>query len=485
MRLSDISPSSIEAQHRKNKLHAVERLLLLFDEGECEELTTPEGRDGVYVCAGKVNGRPVVAVSQDFTDRGGSLGIKQGRNIVMALNYAYRHHCLFLCINDSGGARIQEGIDALAGYGEVFFQQVKLSGIVPQIAVIAGPCAGGAAYMPALSDFVFGIQDIGQLFLTGPAVVEQATGQKIDAEQLGGVRMHATQSGVVHFWEETEELCFAKVRMMIDQIPMNVKHDDAWQAYSALAPKHNLSTFKLPEREKRPFPIREILNAILDPESFIEVHREFAQQAIVGFARIAGIRVGMIANNTAIMAGALDCDSSDKIARFVRFCDCVRLPVITLTDVPGFLPGDSQETKGVIRHGAKILYAFSEATVPKINVVLRNAYGGAYIAMNSIHLGADRVMAWENSRIAVMGESAAVAVLERKTLRDMAPAEQQAHIAYAVEKYRKEVCDCKIALDKQFVQKIILPQDTRRELISALLELRHKKHGKMHGNIPV
>lgn len=484
MKVSDIPAEKLEAQHKRGKLHAVERLALLFDDGLMEALIPPAEGDGVYVCAGRVGGKPVIAASQDFNFKGGSLGLKQGRNIVKAIDIAAKRRCPVVFINDSGGARVQEGIDSLAGYGEIFNRQIQLSGVIPQISVIAGPCAGGASYMPALTDFVFAVQGIGNMFLTGPQIIEEITGEKVDKETLGGVAMHASTSGVVHFGMPDEHSCFAEVRRLIAMLPSG-RWDTAYSGYSYLK-RHSLRTFELPDStQHKPFPIRDIIDAVIDEHSLVEVHEHFARQIIVGFATIAGIRVGLIANQTAFMAGSLDCDSSDKAARFVRFCDSRGIPLVSLTDVPGFLPGRDQEMKGVIRHGAKLLYAFSEATVPKINVIIRNAYGGAYIAMNSLHLQADVVLAWQNSSIAVMGEKGAVALLHGKEAAKLPESERQAFIDGKLKEYREVTSNCRNALDKGYVEKIIEPRQTRQEIITHLLALKKKRRGKRHGNIPL
>jgi len=478
-------PAKIEAQHVKGKLHALERLALLFDPGTMENLLPGEDIDGVFSCRGLVNGKRCVAVSQDFTYKGGTLGKKHGANIVKAMKVAEKTRCPIVFINDSGGARVQEGIDALGGYGDIFFQQVRLSGVIPQIAVIVGPCAGGASYMPALADFVFSVENVGRMFLTGPNVVQSVIGQKVDMETLGGSAMHASTSGVVHFKAKDEEACFSEVRRLISILPESNRSHDSYLQYDRHALRTNLKQFNLPESRRKPFPIRDIIEAILDEDSFVEVHHDFAPQIIVGFARISGIRVGLIANNTAFMAGSLECDSSDKAARFVRFCDSMRIPIVTLTDVPGFMPGVDQEKKGVIRHGAKMIYAFSEARVPKINIILRNAYGGAYIAMNSVHLGADIVLAWENANIAVMGEENAVKLLNRKEI-DALPEEQHAaFIGATAERYREEISHCRIAKEKHFIKDIINPENTRDILIRSLLSLKKKSPRSSHGNIPL
>ena len=426
-----------------------------------------------------------MAVSQDFTYKGGTLGKRHGADIVKAIGAAEAFRCPIVFVNDSGGARVQEGIDALAGYGDVFFQQVRLSGKIPQISVIVGPCAGGASYMPALTDFVFSVERVGQMFLTGPSVVESVIGQKVDMETLGGAAMHASRSGVVHFKQPNEAACFEEIRRLICILPQNNMKRDSYKQYNPSLPKENLKQFVLPESKRRPFPIRDIISAIIDPDSFVEVHRDFAPQILVGFAYIGGIRVGLIANNTAYMAGSLECDSSDKAARFVRFCDSMRIPIITLTDVPGFMPGVDQESKGVIRHGAKMIYAFSEARVPKVNLILRNAYGGAYIAMNSIHLGADHVMAWRNANIAVMGETSAVKLLHKKEIEALAPEYRQDYIERKTAEYCRDISNCNSALEKGFVNQIIDPEATRAEIIRILLSLKRKPNFSWHGSIPL
>ncbi len=476
-----------EKQHAKGKLYATERLELLYDDGEYRELTKPNSRDGVYVCIGTVFGQTVVSVTHDFTYKGGSFGIQQSRNIVKAQKLAVRKKCPFVMLNDSGGARIQEGIDGLAGLGDMFCNMVDASGYIPQYSVILGPCAGGIAYAAGLSDFVFMVQGISQMYITGPKVVRSVGLGSFTAEELGGVKLHSEVSGCAHFNYEDEETCFKELRRLISVIPPCSRNIAAVPPKEQFVKQKDFS-FQLPESDRYGYDIRELIYDIVDDDTFIEVQASFAQPVIVGFAKLYGITVGVIANQSMCMAGTLDCDTSDKAARIVRFCDAFHIPVITLTDVTGFRPGLDQESKGVIRHGAKLLYAFAEATVPKVNVIVRKAYGGAYIAMNSRTMRADRVFAWSSAKVAVMGEQGAVEILYAKELKQMDKDAREKFIAEKAEEYQKEVVGYQLGLEHGFIDELILPEQTRGKIYEVIVKNKRKtiaRIRKKHGNIPL
>ena len=404
---------NLEKQHEKGKLHAIERINALCDKDSFKEIysgvrhhCTSFGMeskeipyDGVITGFGKINGRKVAVYAQDFTVQGGSLGLKHGQKIAELIDMAVKARCPVIGVNDSGGARIQEGVDALCGYGDLFYQNVRASGSVPQISIIAGPCAGGAVYSPGITDFIFAVDKISQLFITGPKVVKSVMFMDITAEDLGGASIHSKKSGVAHFRCENENDCYEKVRKLLDYIPHyygdSLKVDAKFKFNERKMQKK--ITEILPENTKKGYDVREIIGCVVDEDSFFEVMEEFSQNAVVGFGKIEGRSVGIVANNPAGLGGVLNCDASDKIARFVRYCDSFNVPLLTFVDVPGFIPGPEEEQKGIIRHGAKIIYAYSEASVPKVTVILRKAYGGAYIAMCSKHLGADYVYAWPAS----------------------------------------------------------------------------------------
>ncbi len=478
----------VEKQHKKGKLYVEERLQLLFDNHSYEELTTPETRDGVYVCEGMVSGKRVVVAAQDFTYKGGTLGLKHGQNIAMGLDRAMRKKCPFISMNDSGGARIQEGIDALSGYGDIFYRNVKASGRIPQISMILGPCAGGAVYSPGITDFIFMTEKISQMFITGPKVIHAVTGESITGEALGGTVMHGANSGVASFCTDTELECFMAVRRLVSMIPSNCR-DRRLKCYvDANAP---IFKFEMPEDSHRGYDISEIIANIFDVKSFMELQPDFAKSVMIGFARLGGETVGIIANQPRHMAGVLDCNSSDKAARFVRFCDAFRIPIVTFTDVPGYLPGIAQEQAGIIRHGAKLLYAFSEATVPKINVILHKAYGGAYIAMNSAHIGADCVFSWPGAEVAVMGEQGAVEILYARETRSMDAQQARAFLDEKAEQYRREVMNTRLGLKRGYITAEIRPEETRDRLIEALNRMGYRPAirrmiaRRRHGNIPL
>lgn len=479
---------SYESQHKKGKLHAEERLRLLFDGGIYKELITEKARDGVYICEGVVCGVPVVVAAQDFMFKGGSLGARHGANIAFALDLAIKRKCPFICINDSGGARIQEGVDALAAYGNIFFRHTKASGVVPQISIIDGPCAGGAAYSPGLTDFVFVVENLSYMFITGPSVVKSVTKEQVSTENLGGAAVHASESGVAHFKNQNEKECFEQVRKLISLLPQNNSQKLGRQKKRSWMPP-KIETVQIPKDRKKGYDVRNIIAGVFDEDSFLEIQSDFARSVVVGFAGLEGQTIGIVASQPLFMAGVLDCNSSDKAARFVRFCDAFNIPIVTFTDVTGFLPGTVQERMGIIRHGAKLLFAFSEATVPKINVILRKAYGGAYIAMNSKTLGADRVYAWPNAEVAVMGESGAVEILYAKEARPLPEGEKDAFLQKKAIEYRQQMMNCDRALKMGFVDEMIFPEQTREKLVHTMKGLLKKRRpfssGKRHGCIPL
>ncbi len=393
----------------------------------------------------------------------------------------------FVGINDSGGARIQEGIDSLSGYGQIFFRNTQASGVIPQIAVIAGPCAGGAVYSPALMDFIFMVEGISRMFVTGPQVVKAATGEEVSAEELGGAMTHATRSGVAHFTARTEEECFREVRKLLSFLPSNNAEDPPFvETGDPLERQEERLLGIVPTNPNKPYDVKEVIRCIVDQGEFFEVHKSFARNIVVGFARIGGHVVGIVANQPYHLAGCLDIDSADKASRFIRFCDCFNIPLVTLVDVPGFLPGTNQEFGGIIRHGAKMLYAYSEATVPKITVILRKAYGGAYLAMCSRDLGADVVFAWPTAEIAVMGAEGAVEIIFRREIEGALDPERERE--RLLEAYRQEFYNPYQAAKRGYVDQVIDPRLTRLKIGRALevfWSKREERKGKKHGNFPV
>ena len=493
---------NVEKQHQKGKLHAIERINLLCDKDSFTEIysgvrhnCTSFGMankdipyDGVITGFGKINGRPVAVYAQDFTVQGGSLGLMHGEKIAELIEKAVEMRCPVIGINDSGGARIQEGVDALCGYGDLFYQNVRASGSVPQISIIAGPCAGGAVYSPGITDFIFAVDKISQLFITGPKVVKSVMFMDISAEDLGGASIHSQKSGVAHFRCDTEQNCYESVRKLLDYIP-HYYGDEIVQAA-----KYHFDEKKkakqiceiLPENPRQGYDVRDVINCVVDDDSFYETSAEFAINCVTGFGKIEGRSFGIVANNPKGVGGVLDCDSSDKIARFVRYCDAFNIPLLTFVDVPGFIPGPQEEQKGIIRHGAKVIYAYSEATVPKVSVIIRKAYGGAYIAMCSKHLGADEVFAWPASEIAVMGAEGAIGILYAKELADPNKA---AEVAQKSEEYKTEIMTPKIAAQRGYVSEVIEPEMTRKYVAKSFEFLANKKSMdkplKKHGNRPL
>lgn len=489
----------IEKQHASGKLTARERLEVLFDDDTFVELNdmaisraTDFGMDkkkkpgdGVVTGYGKVHGRLVLAASQDFTIGGGSLGEAQAMKICRAMDKALEMKVPFVSINDSGGARIEEGIDSLAGYGEIFYRNTIASGVIPQISVIMGPCAGGACYSPAICDYIFMTETTSQMYITGPSVVKSVTGEEISFSDLGGAAVHSTRSGVAHFVYEDDLSCLNGVRRLLGYLPQN-NNDDPLTVQGQQIDNCVKLTDIVPGDSKKAYDVRDVVATFIDEGSFLEVQPDFAKNIVVGFARLNAKTLGIIANQSACMAGSLEINASDKAARFIRFCDSFNIPLLTLVDVPAFLPGSQQEHNGIIRHGAKMLYAYSEATVPKVSVIMRKAYGGAYIAMNSKSIGADVVYAWPIAEIAVMGAAGAVSIIGRKAIKDAE--DSLAKKKELLDEYNDKFMNPYIAAEHGYVDEVILPEETKTKLVRTFDMLSKKKRqipDKKHGNIPL
>ena len=488
----------VKKQHEAGKMTARERIETLLDKGTFVELDkfvvhrcTNYGMerhripgDGVVSGYGKIDGRQVFVYAYDFTVLGGSLSATNAQKIVKIQTMALKNGAPVIALNDSGGARIQEGVNALAGYGEIFFRNTLSSGVIPQISVILGPCAGGAVYSPALTDFVFVVENISKMFITGPEVIKTVLGEEISMEELGGARVHSEMTGNAHFFAQSEDECFVQIRKLISMIPMNNTTKAEKIAPAAPLPQYDITSI-VPSDPTVPYDVRDVIKALVDESEFLEVMELFAANIVVGFGRIAGETVGFIANQPLVMAGVLDCDSSDKAARFIRFCDCFNIPIVTLEDLPGYLPGVDQEHAGVIRHGAKMLYAYSEATVPSITVVLRKAYGGGYIAMGSRHLRADFVFAWPLAEIAVMGPEGAANIIFKK---DIVGAENPAEMRkLKIQEYKEKFANPYVAAAKGYIDSVIAPAETRMFIEHALKVSAHKNRSqpsKKHGNPP-
>lgn len=501
----------LEKQHKKGKLHAIERIEALVDEGSFREFGSGirnqteafglkkgcAAYDGVITGYGSIDGKAVVIYAQDFTVLAGTLGNKHGEKIAHAIRLAIENRCPIIGINDSGGARIQEGVDALAGYGDIFYYNTLASGYIPQISIIAGNCAGGAAYSPGITDFVFMVENISNMYITGPRVVETVLHQKVEPKEFGSAGMHQHKSGVIHFSEKDEKSCYEQVRKLLSLIPHfygenQINNRAVLQENrdrKILLQESDRISHILPERRAAVYDMGQVVAEIADKDSFLEVEKGFAPNILIGFGRIKGETVGFVANQPQHMGGVLDVDSSVKAARFVRYCDCYDIPVVTLVDVPGFMPGTEQEEKGIIRHGAKLLYAYSESTVPKVTVILRRAYGGAYIAMGSKHIGTDFVYAWPGAEIAVMGEEAAVEILFHRELSQLAGDEKEKRLRELIAHYRSEVMNAGRAVEQGYVDEIISPEETRERISSDLSFLKQKRKVchvvKKHGNIPL
>ena len=486
-------------RHAQGQLTARERLALLFQNGTFQEIgmhvrARPQGgvtkdlpADGVVVGTGYVDGRPVAAFSQDFTVAAGTLGRAHAGKIVNAMQFAGRAGMPVVAFNDSGGARIQEAVDALAGYGDVFFQNVLLSGVVPQIAVVCGPCAGGAAYSPALMDFVIMTRTNARMFITGPEVIKAVTGRTVSMDDVGGAVMHATVSGNVHFLANDDSHAVALVRRLLSYLPANNAEEPPHRPMADLDETPDQAVNDLiPSEPMMAMDVRPIIARLVDGGQLLEVHADFAANLIVGFARIGGFVVGLVANQSAVRAGALDIDASDKGARFIRFCNAFSIPLVTLVDVPGFLPGIDQERGGIIRHGAKLLFAYAAATVPKITVIMRKAYGGSYLAMCSQEMGADFVYAWPTAEIAVMGAEGAANVLYSKELK--AAADPRAMAAELAAAYRAEFATPYLSAGLGYITDVIDPATTRWVVALSLRKAATKRETrppKKHGNMPL
>lgn len=485
----------IQKQHEAGRLTARERINILLDENTFVELdkfmahkSTNFGMDknvipgdGIVSGYGKVDGRQVFVYAYDFTVYGGSLGATNAKKIVKVQELALKNGAPIIALNDSGGARIQEGVDSLSGYASIFYQNTMASGVIPQISAIMGPCAGGACYSPALTDFIFMVDKSSYMFVTGPDVVKTVTHEEIDKEGLGGAQTHASKSGVTHFVSKSEEELLLSIRELLSFLPSNNMEDAPVEASQDDINREieELQTV-VPLDPNVPYDMKDIIVPVLDDEYFFEVMPHFAKNAVVGFGRLNGKSVGIVANQPAFLAGVLDIDSSDKIARFIRFCDCFNIPIVTFEDVPGFLPGTTQEHNGIIRHGAKIVYAYSEATVPKVTVITRKAYGGAYIVMSCKETGCDVNFAYPNAEIAVMGAEGAVNILHRN-----ASEEEKAE---AVKEYKENFANPYRSAEMGYLDEIILPKDTRKKIIQGLEMAKEKlktNPPKKHGNIPL
>jgi len=441
--------------------------------------------DGVITGTGMLNGHPVCIYAQDFTIAGGSLGWMHSKKITKIMDHAMKLKVPIIGINDSGGARIQEGVNSLAGYGEIFYRNTKASGFIPQISVILGPCAGGAVYSPALTDFVFVVEGISKMFITGPEVIKTVLGEEISMEELGGAKVHSEITGNAHFYAKSETECFDQIKSLISFIPWNnSKKADNYPKKGPKSRKYKVDNI-IPTNPKQPYDVKNIIKALCDDSEFLEIQELFAANIVIGFARMKGETVGFVANQPNVLAGVLDVDSSDKAARFIRYCDSFNIPLITLVDLPGYLPGIDQEHAGVIRHGAKLLYAYSEATVPKITVILRKAYGGGYIAMCSSHLKADFVFAWPSAEIAVMGPEGAANIIFRKEIMSAENPDEMRK--KKVNEYRKKFANPYVAAAYGYVDAVIEPKETRKMLIHAIEISSNKKEvrpEKKHGIPP-
>jgi acetyl-CoA carboxylase carboxyltransferase component len=492
---------AIDRQHGRGKLTARERLELLLDKDSFVE-TDPLARhhvrdfgldkrrpygDGVVTGWGTIDGRKAFVFSQDFTVFGGALGEVFAEKVCKIMDLAASTGAPVIGINDSGGARIQEGAASLAGYGYIFDRNVRTSGVIPQISIIMGPCAGGAVYSPAITDFIYMVKETSHMFITGPEVIKTVTGEDVSMEQLGGAMSHATKSGVAHFVAENEEDCLAQVRYLMSFIPSNNLEDPPRYATTDDPERRDDSLAELiPESSREPYDMKDVISRIVDDGEFYEVQPFFAGNILVGFARLDGRSIGVVANQPKVLAGTLDIDACEKAARFIRFCDAFNVPLLTFVDVPGFLPGTNQEYGGIIRHGAKLLYAFTEATVPRMTVITRKAYGGAYVVMNSKHLRADISYAWPTAEIAVMGPEGAVNIVFRHELERAD--DKDAKRTELITEYEQKFANPYLAADRGYVDDVIDPSETRPRLIKALRMLETKREavpGRKHGNIPL
>ena len=490
----------IENQHNKGKLTARERLHFLLDEGSFEEIgmfvthrSTDFGMenqqfsgDGVITGYGEINGRLVYVFSQDFTVFGGSLSETYAEKICKIMDLAMQNGAPIIGLNDSGGARIQEGVVSLGGYADIFYRNTLASGMIPQLSAIMGPCAGGAVYSPAITDFTLMVKNTSYMFVTGPNVVKTVTHEEVSAEELGGAVTHATKSGVTHFACENELEAISRIKDLLSYMPQNCEDEVSMIPYKAQNEFREKLNKIIPENPSLPYDIREVIEELTDTDSFLEVHRDYAENIVVGFARLAGRSIGIVANQPANLAGVLDIKASTKGARFVRFCDCFNIPLLVLEDVPGFLPGTDQEWNGIITHGAKLLFAFSEATVPRITIITRKAYGGAYCVMNSKHIGADLNFAWPSAEIAVMGAKGAAEIIFKKDISTAANPEQE--WLKKEKEFSDKFANPYRAAERGFIDEVIEPAESRIKLIKAFKMLENKVVNlprKKHGNIPL
>ena len=491
----------IESQHKKGKLTARERIELLMDEGSFEEI----GKfvmhrckdfglgneyylgDGVVTGYGTVNGRLVYVFSQDFTVFGGSLSETYAEKICKVMDLAMKNGAPVIGLNDSGGARIQEGVISLAGYADIFYRNTLASGVIPQISAIMGPCAGGAVYSPAITDFIMMVENTSYMFVTGPKVVKTVTNEEVTSEELGGASTHSTKSGVTHFAFANEVECINNLKRLLSYVPQNCEEDAPMLPYENNGDelRDKLNTV-VPANPNQPYDMREVIEEIVDADSFFEVHKNFAENIVVGFARLGGRSIGIVGNQPAVLAGVLDINASTKAGRFVRFCDAFNIPLLVLEDVPGFLPGTDQEWNGIITNGAKLLYAFCEATVPRITVITRKAYGGAYDVMNSKHIGADMNYAWPTAEIAVMGAKGAAEIIFKKEIAEAD--DPEAKLQEKVDEYTRKFATPYRAAHRGYIDEVIMPEQTRDKLIRAFKMLENKVDTlpkKKHGNIPL
>lgn len=490
----------IESQHKKGKLTARERIDLLLDEGSFEEigmLVTHRSRnfgldkqrfygDGVITGYGTINGRPVYVFSQDFTVMGGSLAEAHAEKICRIMDLAMKNGAPVIGLNDSGGARIQEGVVSLGGYADIFYRNTLASGVIPQLSAIMGPCAGGAVYSPAITDFILMVENTSYMFVTGPNVVKTVTHEEVTSEELGGAHTHSSKSGITQFSCANEVECIQYIKKLLSYIPQNCEELAPDEPYTAGDEKRPALNGIIPANPNQPYDIRDVISEIIDTDTFFEVHKDFAENIVVGFARLAGKSIGIVANQPAFLAGVLDIRSSTKAARFVRFCDCFNIPLLVLEDVPGFLPGTDQEWNGIISNGAKLLYAFCEATVPRITVITRKAYGGAYDVMNSKHIGADMNYAWPTAEIAVMGAKGAAEIIFKSEIN--AAEDKESKWKEKEQEYAGLFANPYEAAARGYVDEVILPEQTREKLIRAFKMLEKKAEKlprKKHGNIPL
>ena len=489
----------IESQHKRGKLTARERLDLLLDKDSFQEIarfkmhrTKDFGLDkeyylgdGVVTGYGRVNGRLVYVYSQDFTVFGGSLSEAHAEKIVRILDMAMENGAPVIGLNDSGGARIQEGVLSLAGYADIFYRNTRASGVIPQISAVMGPCAGGAVYSPAITDFIMMVENTSYMFVTGPNVVKTVTHEEVSSEDLGGASAHSTKSGVTHFTYPNEVELIENIKRLLSYMPQNCEEECPVLPYNGEKNQDFLNEI-IPESPNHPYDMRDVIDTLVDESSFMEVHKDYAANIVVGFARLGGRSIGVVGNQPAVLAGVLDIESSRKGARFVRFCDAFNIPLLVMIDVPGFLPGTDQEWNGIITNGAKLLYAFSEATVPKISVITRKAYGGAYDVMNSKHIGADMNYAWPQAEIAVMGAKGAAEIIFKKEISEAENPEEK--LQEMIDIYTRKFANPYRAAHRGFVDEVIRPSETRRKLINAYKMLENKVVNlpkKKHGNIPL